>query len=645
MSAPALPSLSDLPAADALRVEQLCIRFEAAWQNAAGPRPRVEAFLDEVQGPTRAVLLCELLRLDVVYCRQQGECPTVAAYLARFPEQGDLIRAVLAEDLVGARTIRAPSPTPPVGGGLAPPAPTPDRANTVSNLRWLQTKQVGKYRIVAVLGSGGQAVTFKAWDPDLQRHVVLKLYHAAQSSTQQVAVMKEGQALARVRSPYVPRCLDVAHFEGVPYLVLEYVPGRTLAELHKARPLSLPQVLELLARAAEGLAAVHACGLLHRDLKPANLLVGDDGLPRLIDFGLAKPLGDTALLVVSGTLAYMPPEQARGELERIDPRTDLFGLGAVFYALLTGSPPYRADTDAELWRQAQAGQVIPVRERNPKVPAAVAAVCMRCLAPDPGQRFASAVELARALRRLQRRRLVPWLVGVGAAAVLLALVAVTGSFLLRAFFAAPLPPLKGELDVQVWESRSPDQFVPAAGRQAIRLPEAVPLTGRDWMRIEAKLNRPAYLYVIWIDTEGKATPIYPWQDDDWTKRPPDQQAQDRLSLPEKAGELAPLAPGPAGIETVLLLTRDTALTDAENAALPGLFTGLARAEVTNLRAAAWFEDGQLLTAQREPDRGPIRIGQAQAGPDPVLQTQALLQFKLRPLFRYSRAICFGNTGR
>jgi hypothetical protein len=643
MSALSLPSLSDLPAAEALRVEQLCNRFEAAWQSAAGPRPRLEAFLDEVRGPSRAVLLCELLRLDLVYCRQQGERPTAAAYLARFPEQEGLIQAVLAEDLAGARTIKALPPIPPQDGRLARPAPPPDRTKTVSDLRWLQTKQVGKYRIVTVLGTGGQAVTFKAWDPDLQRHVVLKLYYAAQSSTQQEAVLKEGQALARVRSPYVARCLDVAHFEDIPYLVLEYVPGRTLAELHKARPLPLPQMLELLAQAAEGLAAVHACGLLHRDIKPANILVGDDGLPRLIDFGLAKPLGDPALLQASGTMAYMPPEQARGELERIDPRTDLFGLGAVFYALLTGSPPYQAETDAELWRRVRAGQVILVRQRNPKVPAAVATVCMRCLAPDPDQRFASAAELARALRRLKHRPRVRWLVGAGA--FLLALVTIAGTFLLRAFFAAPLPPLKGELDVRVWESRSPDQFVPAAGRQGIRLPEAVPLTGRDWMRIEARLNRPAYLYVIWIDTEGKATPIYPWQDDDWTKRPPDEQAQDRLSLPEKAGELAPLAPGPAGIETVLLLARETALTNAENTALPGLLTGLARAEVTNLRAAAWFEDGQLLTAQREPDRGPIRIGQAQAGPDPVLQTQALLQAKLRPLFRYSRTVCFGNAGK
>src|SRR5205807_4913043 len=124
----------------------------------------------------------------------------------------------------------------------------------------------------------------------------------------------------------------------VPYLVIEYIPGQSLAEFHRSRPLSTERALDLTARVAEGLGAVHACGLLHRDLKPANILVGHDGLPRLVDFGLVKPLAGEDLHGVSGTLAYMAPEQARGEVERIDPRSALFGLGAVLFELLTGQP-------------------------------------------------------------------------------------------------------------------------------------------------------------------------------------------------------------------------------------------------------------------------------------------------------------------
>jgi hypothetical protein len=506
MSTPALPSLSDLPAPDALRVEELCSRFEAAWQNAAGPRPRIEEFLGEVEGASRAVLLCELLRLEVAYSRQRGEHATAATYLARFPEQADLVQAVLAEDLAGGWTIAPPPPIPPEDGEQARTGPPSDRAGTSSELRWTEMKQIGKYRIVAVLGLGGQAVTYKGWDPDLQCHVVLKVYHAAHSASQQEVVLEEGQALARVRSPYVARCLHVARFEDVPYLVLEYVPGQTLADLHKTRPLPLPQMLELLAHAAAGLAAVHACGLLHRDLKPANILVGDDGLPRLIDFGLAKPLGDAALLFASGTWAYMPPEQARGDLEHIDPRTDLFGLGAVFYALLTDGPPYRAATEEELSRKALAGHVIPVRERNPKVPAAVAAVCMRCLAAEPSQRFASAPELALALRRLQRRPRMRWLVAA-AALLVLALVAGGTSWFLRG---------RGQQADEV--TMRPDgtplrQDFPL--RVTLQGARKDPATGLNRMKdgqelvFQLETPHPCYVGIWYTDHAGEITQLFP----------------------------------------------------------------------------------------------------------------------------------------
>src|SRR5262249_12790859 len=150
----------------------------------------------------------------------------------------------------------------------------------------------------------------------LQRHVVLKLYHAARNEAQQEAVLREGRALARVRSPYVAACYAADRHEGVPYLVLEYIPGRNLAAEHRARPLTPAQALELVRQLAEGLAAVHACGLLHRDLKPGNVLVGDDGRPRLVDFGMAVGLIQDDLVGISGTVPYMAPEQARGEAER-----------------------------------------------------------------------------------------------------------------------------------------------------------------------------------------------------------------------------------------------------------------------------------------------------------------------------------------
>jgi hypothetical protein len=286
----------------------------------------------------------------------------------------------------------------------------------------------GKYRVVRRLGRGGQAATLLAFDPDLERHVVLKVFHQAHTPQEQEVVLREGRALARVHSPHVAQCLAAERQDGVPYLVVEYVAGRSLAERHRERSLTPDQAMKCVGQLAEGLAAVHACGLLHRDLKPGNVLVEGGDRPRLIDFGLAVPVASAALAEVAGTLAYMPPEQARGEAERIDPRTDVYGLGAILYELLTGRPPHQGATRQELWQAACAGDVVPPREVNRRVPRAVNDLCQRCLAKDPSRRFASAAELAGAVRRLQRWR--RGRLSLVAAAGALALLAGLGGLLL-----------------------------------------------------------------------------------------------------------------------------------------------------------------------------------------------------------------------
>lgn len=300
---------------------------------------------------------------------------------------------------------------------------TGDHHSLPESQRW--EGQIGKHQLVRLLGEGGQGSTYLAFDTDLKRHVVLKVYHEARTPQAQEAILREGQALARVRSPYVAQCFSAERHEGLAYLVLEYIPGQSLAKRLALKALPLDQALELTGRLAEGLAEVHACGLLHRDLKPGNVLLGDDGLPRLVDFGLAVPFASAALRQVSGTLAYIAPEQARGDYERIDPRSDIFGLGAVLYELLTGRPPHEGRTRKELWEAACAGEVVPALERNPRLPVAASHLCMRCLARDPGKRFASAADLARALRQLrQSRRAVSRRCWIGLAAVAVALVAV-----------------------------------------------------------------------------------------------------------------------------------------------------------------------------------------------------------------------------
>ena len=170
-------------------------------------------------------------------------------------------------------------------------------------------------------------------------------------------------------------------------LVVEYIPGRSLAAVIGEKPLDFAAVSRIIEQVAEGMGAVHARGLLHRDIKPPNIILGDDSAPKLVDFGLATGMASLALDQISGTPGYMAPEQARGESERIDVHTDIFGLGAVLYELLTGRPPFRGETLAETLAQARRGTIPPLRELNPRVPRPLERIAMKAVATDPDQRF------------------------------------------------------------------------------------------------------------------------------------------------------------------------------------------------------------------------------------------------------------------
>jgi serine/threonine protein kinase len=385
---------------------------------------------------------------------------------------------------------------------------------------------------------------------------------------------------------------------------------------------------------------VHACGLLHRDLKPGNVLVGDDGRPRLVDFGLAVPAASAELAVISGTLAYMAPEQARGEAERIDARTDVFGLGAVLYELLAGRPPHQGSNREELLRAACAGDVVPPRQVNPRVPRAVNDLCLRCLAKGPDQRFASAAELATAARRLQRWRRWRWPLAAAAALLLATLVAalpVVSRFWPSTATHSPVETaaLKGSIDVVVTEPGNPR-------RQLLRLhdPAARPLKQGDEVRVVAELNRPAYLYVLWIDTEGKPKPVYPWLGGEWGRRPEQERAVQRLSLPEKPEDVWRIEPGPAGMETLALLAREAPLPREVD--LAKALGDLGAQPLVDEMDVAWFENGELVRG--EPERAP-NLKEARPGSSPVLRTQGVLRERLKGLgFTYTRAVTFANRG-
>jgi hypothetical protein len=361
--------------------------------------------------------------------------------------------------------------------------------------------RIGKYEIRDIpLGDGGQATTYKAWDPDMERMVVLKVYHGATTSALRDAVVQEAQKLAKVRSPYVIQCHHVERQNGIPYLVLEYVAGEDLAKLHKRAPLSVSASLKLIAQVAEGLAAVHARGLLHRDIKPSNIIVGHDGVPKLLDFGLTKSLGDPDLGTVSGTFSYMAPEQARGDMDRVEPRTDIFSLGATLYFLLTGHAPYEG-TKEQVRQAAQNGDIVSPRQRNAQVPTDVDRLCMRCLAKAPENRFESAHDLAVFLRRRPWRR--RGVFAVVATLLVASLLIAAWSF----FGPAPSAPLNGRLTVH--QFRRYEDLTPPFVELGKLGENTNACRVNDDLKVEMVLEEPAYVYLIALNAKGQLELRFP----------------------------------------------------------------------------------------------------------------------------------------
>lgn len=293
----------------------------------------------------------------------------------------------------------------------------------------------GRYTLRAVLGSGAMGMVWKAWDPELGRVVALKqLRLDAGAGAEAVArFQREARLAGRLHHPNIVGVHDVGIVDGRYYLTMDFVEGRTFAaRLAEARPQRSPTAatgtagapdragadgalrrdVELLALIAEAVAYAHREGVVHRDLKPANVLLDAEGRPHVTDFGLAKetaeavrPSGTGAATAVTlggqviGTPAYMSPEQARGEVARVGPATDVWALGVMLYEVLAGDPPFRGATGWEVLAAVCGEEPEPPRRRNPRAPADLEAVCLCALARDPARRCPTAADLASDLRR------------------------------------------------------------------------------------------------------------------------------------------------------------------------------------------------------------------------------------------------------
>jgi serine/threonine protein kinase len=287
------------------------------------------------------------------------------------------------------------------------------------------------FEVIEELGRGGMGVVFRGLDTRLNRPVAVKVMQSrlAAAPNARQGFLREARAAARVAHENVVTIHAVDEADGVPFLVMEHVQGRSLAQMLAAGPLSPERCLRIGAQVARGLAAAHAQGLVHRDIKPANILL-EEGTERvkITDFGLAHVADDEALgqpTALAGTPQFMSPEQAAGC--PVDARSDLFSLGAVLYAMCAGRPPFLAATSSATLQLVAGTAHAPVRGRNPAVPEALEAIIDRLLAKRPEERFQSAAEVAEALSALlappqaSRTPRLSWLRVAGAAAILLLL--------------------------------------------------------------------------------------------------------------------------------------------------------------------------------------------------------------------------------
>ncbi|MGJ5817862.1 protein kinase domain-containing protein [Paludibaculum fermentans] len=304
---------------------------------------------------------------------------------------------------------------------------------------------ISHYRITGKLGQGGMGVVYRAEDTRLQRTVAIKVLPGdAVTPDERERFIREAQSAAQVHHPNICPVYEVDEENGRLFFVMALVEGPTLRSLLKEGPIPIERAIEIAAQVASGLAAAHNQGLVHRDIKSANIVEGLYGQPCILDFGLALRSDASRLTRTGGSLgtpAYMSPEQAEGG--HVDHRTDLWSLGVVLYELLTGTLPFRRDTELTTLYAIVHDAPKPPSTLRPEIPPAVDELVLMCLAKDPAQRFQSAADLGQRLRQVQsglsaaspmvtldkpvvtrpRRRTTLWL-ALAAAVVLVAAIAV-----------------------------------------------------------------------------------------------------------------------------------------------------------------------------------------------------------------------------
>ena len=272
-------------------------------------------------------------------------------------------------------------------------------------------RSFGDYEVLEEIARGGMGVVYKARQVSLNRVVALKMILAGQfASAEDIRrFLTEAEAAANLTHPNIVPIYEVGQHEGHHYFSMRLIEGRSLADLRKDAAWKMDEGREaarLMAKVARAVQCAHQQGVLHRDLKPGNILVDADGEPQVTDFGLARQMTQDSSLTLSGavlgTPSFMAPEQAAGKNKELTAAADIYSLGSILYYLLTGQPPFAAESLLDTLAQVLSGEVILPRMVNPRVSRDLEQICLRCLAKAPGLRYASAGALAEDLEKFLR---------------------------------------------------------------------------------------------------------------------------------------------------------------------------------------------------------------------------------------------------
>ncbi|CAN5808251.1 hypothetical protein BH23PLA1_BH23PLA1_03000 [soil metagenome] len=261
------------------------------------------------------------------------------------------------------------------------------------------------YEILGELGRGGMGVVYKAREARLNRLCALKMILAGAHFSREALArfLTEATSVARLSHSNIVQVHHTGEYDGLPFIELEYTAGGSLDKRLDGTPWNPRLAAELIEPLARAVAEAHRAGIVHRDLKPGNILLDNAGVAKVSDFGLAKALGSesglTATESVLGTPSYMAPEQAEGHARDVGPAADVYSLGAIFYELLTGRPPFKGASLLETLQQVRSAEPVPPGRLVPGLPRDAETIALKCLQKGPGQRYGTASELADDLRR------------------------------------------------------------------------------------------------------------------------------------------------------------------------------------------------------------------------------------------------------